>query len=206
MKEFSIKRLSTAVFSIAMLLFLLTACDKDEPTTAKIYGTITIENHAIWADWVDSGEVQLTIFPAFSLDPLAGWGEIPDGFYGPGVPGGTFPLGAPFNSQNPIVVDYVQGHNLIEYEIELDPGTYSALAIGFRKDDVTDANKRTAPLGVHWNNPTETSHGVIVKVDVGGGTIVKVFDENPPVALDLKAGDNQEINFKADFSIVNTWY
>ncbi|MBK9103745.1 MAG: hypothetical protein IPL92_04070 [Saprospiraceae bacterium] len=36
-------------------------------------------------------------------------------------------------------------------KLEVDPGTYSALAIGFRHNGDSDPSKKTATLGVHWN-------------------------------------------------------
>ena len=195
---------------VALLLVtgLTQGCKDDttEVTTAKIFGTITIDNVDVWDTWRDSGEVQLTLFPEFSLDPPAGWGPVPDGFFGPGVPGGTFALGAPFNSQNPIVLEYSAGANQFDYEITLDPMTFSALALGFRHDFVTDPSKRTATLGVHWGNPNAVSHGVVLKVDVGGGQIMTIFDEPAPDTFTVKAGDELELNFRADFAFVEQWF
>ena len=201
--------MNVKLFIIALCsccLFTLVSCDDDEPTTAKIYGTVDIENAVLWPLWADSGEVQVTVFPEFSLDPLAGWGEVPDGHFGPGSIGGIYPVGAPFNSQNPLVLNYVPGQTTYSYELEVDPGTYSALACGFYKYNVSDANRRTAPIGVHFNKPNEVSHGVLIKIDVGGGIIVPVLDETPPTTVTVVAGDELELNFKADFSLVNSWY
>jgi hypothetical protein len=50
------------------------------------------------------------------------------------------------------------------------------------------------------------SHGIVLKVDVGGGTIVTVFDFPAPQAITLAAGDNVEINLKADFAFVEDWF
>jgi len=187
-------------------IMLLSSCKDDDPTTAKIHGTIEFENSIIWPLWIDSGEVQVTIFPEFSLDPSAGWGEIPDNHYFPGSVGGFFPVGAPYNSQDPFVLTYNPLSTSYDYELEVEPGIYSVLAVGFRKDDVSDPNRRTAPMGVHWNNPDTKSYGIVLKVDVGGGNIVTIFDDPAPETLDLKAGDDLTINFKADFSIVPAWY
>ena len=137
------------VVSALFIGFSLTSCDKnDEPDTTKIFGTITIENADTWATWADSGKVEVTVFPEFSLDPLAGWGAVPDDFFGPGVPGGTYAVGAPYNSQNPIILDYVAGQTEYEYEIELEPGTYSALALGFRHDYITDPTLKSATTNI----------------------------------------------------------
>ena len=184
----------------------LTSCKDDEPKTTKVYGTITLENADQWAAWQDQGEMQVTVFPAFSLDPLAGWGEIPAGTLGPTHPGGNFAIGAPYNSQNPLILEYKAGQSAYEYEIELDPGTYSALALGFRKDDVVNPSCKTATLGVYHGKENEVSYGVVIKVDVGGGNIVNALDYPAPTTFTIKAEEQKEINFKADFSFVNVWY
>lgn len=191
--------------AIAALLFF-SACTKDEPATTRVYGTVTIDNIETWATYRDSGEVQLTLFPKFSLDPLAGWGEVPDGFFGPNIPGGTFAVGAPYNSQNPIILEYQAGKTEYEYELELEPGTYSALALGFRHNFVNDPSRKTATLGVHWNNPDQVSHGVVIRVNVGGGIIVPVINYPAPSTFEISEGEEKEINFKADFDFVKTWY
>ncbi|MCB0686997.1 MAG: hypothetical protein KDC53_10740 [Saprospiraceae bacterium] len=193
--------LTTAVF--------ISSCDKDDdepaPTTAKIRGKITLANTDIWAQYQDSGEVQLTIFPEFSLNPPAGWGDVPDGAFGPGVPGGRFAVGAPSNAQNPFVIDYQAGFNVIEYEMEVDPGTYSALALGFRHDLITDPSLKTATLGVYWDNPSQVSYGIVIKVNAGGN-IITVFDEPAPTSITVEAGDDITVDFKADFAIIPLWY
>ncbi|TAK30260.1 MAG: hypothetical protein EPO28_18855 [Saprospiraceae bacterium] len=199
------------IFFLAMALLavsslFLSSCKGDEPKTTKVYGTITLENADKWATWQDSGVVEVTIFPAFSLDPPAGWGAIPDNFFGPGVPGGTFALGAPYNSQNPVVLTYKAGQTKYDYEIEVEPGTYSALAIGFRNNSVTDPSLKTATLGCYWDNETTVSHGIVIKADVGGGNIVTFFDYPAPATIEVKANEQKELNFKADFAFVEQWY
>lgn len=194
-----------AILAIAATM-ILGACKKDEPAQTRIHGTITIENADTWATWQDSGEVQLTIFPKFSLDPLAGWGEVPDNFFGPNVLGGTFAVGAPYNSQNPIVLEYKPGQTTYHYELEVEPGTYSALALGFRHNLVTDPSRKTATLGVHWGSADVVSHGVVIRVRVGGGMVIPVFNFPAPTTFDIAEGEDKEINFKADFDFVNTWY
>lgn len=204
-------------FSLKIMLLLLapvvmmTSCKDDEPTpdTATIHGTITIDNAPLWATWQDSGEVQLTIFPAFvdAAPPAgAGWGAISPNILYPGFPGGTFALGAPYNSQNPLVLTYVPGQTEYHYELEVDPGTYSALALGFRHDGVSDPSLKTATLGVHWNTPATVSHGIVIKADIGGGQIITIFDYPAPSTITVAKGDNVEINFKADFAFVTQWY
>lgn len=195
--------------AILLLTSVFVACKDDDdpkPTTAKIKGVITIENTDVWATWKDSGEVQLTIFPAFSLNPPAGWGVVPDNLFGPGSLGGTFAIGAPYNSQNPLIAEYEAGVTQYGYELTVDPGTYSALALGFRHDGVNDPTRKTATLGVHHGSENTVSHGVVIKVDMGGGNIVTVFNFPAPTPITVEAGDEVEINFKADFAFVEDWY
>ena len=196
-------------FSLKLILLALVAtivmpgCKDDEPTpdTAKIHGTITFENADLWSTWKDSGDVEVTIFPEFvlALPPQgAGRGTVPNDFFGPGVPGGTFPLGAPSNASNPFILTYVPGQTQYQYELEVDPGTYSALAVGLRHDRITDPTLKTATLGVHWNHPDSVSHGI-------------VFNFTPlnypaPSTITVAKGDNVEINFKADFAFVEVWF
>ncbi len=194
--------LSIALFAV---LISLGACKKEEDKTTKVYGAITIDNPDTWATWKDSGEVQLTLFPKFSLDPLAGWGEVPDNFFGPNVLGGTYAVGAPYNSQNPLILTYVPGKTRYEYEIEVEPGTYSALALGFRHNKVNDPSRKTATLGVHWGNADQTSHGIVIRIRAGGN-IIPVFNFPAPLTFDVAEGEQKEFNFKADFDFVNQWY
>lgn len=200
---------SLLILASLIILVVINSCNKDNdgppPTTAIIKGNITLLNTDTWAEYQDSGEVQLTIFPEFSLNPPAGWGPVPDGTFGPGVPGGTFPIGAPSNAQNPFVISYQAGDNVVPYELEIDPGTYSALALGFRHNVVVDPNLRTATLGVHWGMPSTVSHGVVIKV-AAGPNIVTVFDEPAPTTFSVEAGDELTIDFTADFGIIPLWY
>ena len=190
-------------------LFILASCKDDEPapTTATFKGVITFENQDLWETWQDSGEVQVTIFPPFSLDPLAGWGEIPDETFGPNVPGGTFAAGPPVNAQNPLVLEYEDGRTQYEFEFTLSdmsgPVEFSALAVGFRHDFIPDATLRTATLGVYWNNEDEVSHGIVIKPAIGAPPI---FDYPAPETFVLRPGDNLELNFIADFGFVEEWY
>jgi len=192
-----------------MLAFVVitTSCNNDdEPDITAIQGTITLDNADSWNSWIDSGEVQVTLFPAFSLNPPAGWGQVPDGFFGPNVPGGMFALGAPYNAQNPVVLEYVPGQSTYSYEIEVEPGTYSALAVGFRHNFVNDASLRTATLGVHWENENQVSHGVEIKIDIGGGNVISIFDYPAPAEITVASGEQKVINFRADFNFVFQWY
>jgi hypothetical protein len=50
------------------------------------------------------------------------------------------------------------------------------------------------------------SHGVVIKVDVGGGNIVTIFNYPAPTPITVEAGDELEINFRADFAFVEQWY
>ncbi|MBK8563304.1 MAG: hypothetical protein IPN76_08140 [Saprospiraceae bacterium] len=202
--KISIFGLMTAMLAVSALF--LTGCKDDEaPKTTKVYGTITIDNADLWETWQDSGVVEVTIFPAFSLDPLAGWGEIPDGAFGPGSLGGTYAVGAPYNSQNPVILEYKAGQTEYDYEIEVEPGTYSALAIGFRHDGVTDPSLKTATLGCHWGNETTVSHGIVIKIQAGP-SVMTIFDEPAPSTITIKDKEELELNFKADFGFVEQWY
>ena len=195
------------IVTLAISSFFFTSCsDDDQPKTTKVYGTITFDNADKWQTWQDSGEVQVTIFPAFSLDPMAGWGEIPDNFFGPGVPGGTYAVGAPYNSQNPVILTYEAGKTSYEYEIELEPGTYSALAVGFRHNFVNDPTLKTATLGAHWGNENEVSHGVVIKIPLPDGSIFPLFDYPAPSTIEIAAGEEKELNFKCNFAFVEQWY
>jgi hypothetical protein len=104
------------------------------------------------------------------------------------------------------VLTYVPGQTEYHYELEVEPGTYSALAIGLRHHTIVDPSLRTATLGVHWGTPAEVSHGIVLKADVGGGQIITIFDEPAPVEITVQRGDEREINFKADFAFVEAWY
>lgn len=205
--KFMMNKLFTSLAALLVLAALsLSSCkDDDEPKTTKVYGTITFENANVWQTWADSGEVQVTIFPKFSLDPLAGWGEIPAGTLGPTHPGGTFAVGAPYNSQNPVILQYEAGKTQYNYEIEVEPGTYSALAVGFRHNFVNDPSLKTATLGAHWGNETQVSHGIVIKINAGG-SVIPIFNYPPPSTIEIKEGEQKEINFKADFAFVEQWY
>jgi len=186
------------------LIMNFSSCEKD-PLKTKIYGTITLENADVWEMWQDSGVLELTIFPEFSLDPLAGWGAVPDDFFSPGALGGTYAVGAPYNSQDPVVFNYEAGKTTFDYEIELEPGTYSALALGFVHSGIQDPNKKSATLGVDWGKPNEVSHGIVIRIQAGP-TVMTIFDYPAPTEIVVKEGDNLEINFTADFDFVNAWY
>ena len=184
----------------------LGACKDKAPDTTKVHGTITIDNADTWAAWVDSGAVELSVFPAFSLNPLAGWGAVPDGFFGPNVLGGTFAVGAPYNSQSPVVFTYSPGKKTFHYEIELEPGTYSALALGFRHKYISDPSLKSATLGVHWGTADQVSHGVVIRVPGPGGAAMTIFNFPAPQSFEIVEGEQKEINFKADFDFVKQWY
>ena len=200
--SFSFKLVLLALFPV----LLMNSCKDDtvQPDTATISGTVTIDNADLWATWKDSGVVELVIFPAFSLDPFpgSGWGDVPDEYYGPGVPGGRFALGAPANAQNPLVITYSPGTTGFSYTLEVDPGTYSALALGFRHNLITDPSRKTATLGVYWNNPNTVSHGIVIKPAVGAPPF---FNDPAPSVITVAKGDKLTLDFKADFGIVNVW-
>lgn len=201
-------------FSLKLILLALVATvvmpgckddDNPQPDTATIHGTITLQNASLWDTWKDSGDVELSLFPEFvAAAPPAGkgWGDVPRDLLFPGSLEGRFPLSAPTFTDT---VAYASGLTQIHYELIVTPGTYSALAIGFRNNSVSDPSLKTATLGVHWDHPTEVSHGLVLKVDVGGGNIVTVLNEPAPSIITLAKGDNVEINFTADFGFVLQW-
>lgn len=200
---------SLKIMLLALVPFVaMTGCDDDDPETATISGTITIENANVWETWKDSGEVQVVIFDDYSLDPFpgSGWGDVPDGYYGAGAPGGRFALGAPYNAQDIVVLTYVPGKTQYDYSIEVEPGSYSALAVGFRHNTITDPALRTATLGVHWNNPNTVSHGIVIRIPTGPGQFMTIIDEPAPSEITVVAGDELDIDFKADFAFVNVWF
>ena len=195
--------------TIALLagVLVLVGCDDDDmkPTTATLKGVVTFDGVELWETWQDSGELQLTIFPEFSLDPLAGWGTVPDNFFGPGVPGQTAPLGPP--AFDPIVIEYQNGSNQYAFEVEIqnvtEPITFSAVAIGFRHDRITDPTLRTATLGVWWDNEDEVSHGIEIRSSIGAPPF---FDYPAPLPITVEPGDEIELNFKSDWNFVEVWY
>ena len=196
------------ILALALTTFTLTSCDDDDdikPTTATIKGVITFDNVELWDTWQDSGEVQLSIFPEFSLDPLAGWGEVPDNFFGPGAPSQTSAVGPP--AFNPIVVDYQEGSDQYAFELEIqnieEPVTFSAIAIGIRHDFIQDPTRRSATLGVWWDNENEVSHGIVIRPAIGAPPI---FDYPAPESFTVEPGDEIELNLKADWGFVEDWY
>jgi hypothetical protein len=200
-------------FSLKLIMLALIAtiivpgCKDDDakPDTATIHGTITLQNAQLWDTWKDSGEVELSLFPEFVLAaPPAGkgWGFIPADFFGPGSLEGMYPISAPSFTDT---VAYASGQTQLHYELKVTPGTYSALALGFRNNSVSNPSLKTATLGVHWDHPTEVSHGLLLKIDVGGGQIMTIINDPAPTVLTLEKGDNVEINFTADFGFVEVW-
>jgi len=204
--SFSLKIMLLALAPMVMF----SSCDDDdpEPDTARIHGTITIDSTELWATYKDSGIVEITIFPEFinAAPPAgAGWGPISPNLLYPGFPGGTFALGAPYNSQNPIILTYVPGQTEYHYELEVDPGTYSALAVGFRHNLISDPSRKTATLGVHWNTPATTSSGIVYNVVLPGGQIFPAINDPAPSVITVEKGDDVELNFRADYAFVLVW-
>ena len=201
-------------FSLKLILLALVATvvmpgckddDDDKPNSATIYGEITLQNASLWDTWKDSGDVELSLFGEFvaAAPPNGkGWGYIPADLLYPGAPDGMFPLSAPSFTDT---VAYAAGETHIHYELEVTPGTYSALAIGFRNNSVSNPSTKTATLGVEWDHPTEVSHGILLKVGPPGGPCVTILDEPAPSVITLEKGDNVEINFTADFGFVEVW-
>lgn len=180
-------------FAIALVVsvFAFSSCNDDDPvtpTTAKITGVVTIDSIELWETWADSGEIQFTLFPEFSLDPPSGWGETPNG---------TLPIGAPSFF---FTFDVNSGSKEYGFEVSLTdmsgPVEFSAMAVGFRHVLIADPSKRTATLGVHWGNPEEVSHGL---------KILPFFNDPAPSVFTVNPGDELEINFKADLSFVQIW-
>lgn len=182
-----------------ILTILVTAgCDDDKPPSfAVIRGTITFDNVGEWATWQDSGQVDISIWPAYNLATPAsssGWGAYPADFYFPGSTAGVAPLGPP-------AFDTVLVRNgsatTYDYSFQVEPGTYSAVAVGFRHSGITDPATRTASLGVHWGMPDSVSHGIV---------LVPFFDYPSPSSVTVVAGDVVDLDFKADFGFVNLWF
>jgi hypothetical protein len=200
-------------FSLKLILLALVAtfvvpgCKDDDdakPDTATIHGTITLQNASLWDTWKDSGDVELSLFSEFVLAPPPdgkGWGYIPVDFFGTGSVDGRYPLSAPIYTDT---VTYASGITQIHYEIVVQPKTYSALAIGFRNNSVSDPSKKTATLGVAWDHPAEVSSGLLLKYKAGN-QVITIIDDPAPVVLTLAKGDNVEINFTADFGFVEVW-
>jgi len=168
------------IFLVVAIGVVLTSYDDNKtPSYAVIRGTVTFDNVNLWSIWQDSGDVEITIFPD------SAWAS---------TPGGTFPIAAP------VYVDTLIPNVALStypYELQVEPGTYSALAVGFRHNLVTDPSKRTATLGVYWGMPDSVSHGIIIL-----GT---PFNYPLPSSFTVQAGDELNIDFKADLAFVTVW-
>lgn len=162
---------------LGFLTVIVMGCD-DSPSTATITGTITFDNIGLWSTWQDSGEVQVTIFP--------------DGAW-TSTPAGTFPVAAPVYVLTLSLNDTTPTY---DYSFKIEPGTYSALSVGFRHDLVTDQTKRSATLGVHWGVTDSVSHGIVIS---------PFFDYPAPSSFSVEKGDELMIDFRADFAFVNVW-
>lgn len=176
----------TAAALMAVMIF---SCDNNKPDTATIHGTISFKNVSAWkasgtlsiAD-EDSGVVEVTIF-GDSIWTLSG--------------GVRAPINAPFNAQNPVILSRVAGDSTYEYSIEVDPGTYSALAVGFRTNRSYNSTKKSATLGVYWNQPDSVSSGLLIPM---------ALNDPAPSAITVAKGDDVTLDIKADFGFVNTWF
>jgi hypothetical protein len=71
------------------------------------------------------------------------------------------------------------------------------LAVGFRHDLIADPSLRTATLGVYWDNPNTVSHGI---------AIAPIFNYPAPAIITVEAGDELDLDFRADFAFVNVWF
>jgi hypothetical protein len=178
------------ILMIMVMSLVMFACtDSSTPDTATIHGTITFKNFSSWkasgthtiAD-VDSGVVEVTIF-GDSIWTLSN--------------GVRAPINAPFNSQNPFVINRIAGDSIYEYSIDVDPGTYSALAVGFRTNRSYSATKKTATLGVYWNHPDSVSSGLYIP---------SALNDPAPSPITVAKGDNVQLDFKANFGFVTTWF
>lgn len=180
--------LLSIVMGIALAAFAFIGCDDDKPNTATIHGTITFKNLYTWAQSgtvssADSGVVEVVIFG----DSV--WAASP---------GGTFAQGAPYNANDPVILTINPSDSTYEYSIEVEPGTYSALAVGYRtnRSYSSASGKKTATLGVHWDHPDSVSYGF---------TFTGVPGYPAPVPITVSKGDNVEINFRADYKFAATW-
>lgn len=182
--------LLSIVMGIALAVFAFTGCDDSKPNTATIHGTITFENLNTWTQSglvssADSGIVEVVIFPD------SGWAS---------GTGGTFARVAPFNANDPVILNIDSSISTYEYSIEVEPGTYSALAVGYRTNRAysSASGKKTATLGVHWEHPDSVSYGF-------------TFSPGPPgypapSPITVAKGDHVEINFKANYGFIGTWF
>lgn len=177
------------VMGTALAIFAFTGCDDSKPNTATIHGTITFKNLYTWTQSgtvssADSGEVQVVIFPD------SGWAS---------GTGGTFARVAPFNANDPVILTINPLDSTYEYSIEVEPGTYSALAVGYRtnRNYSSASGKKTATLGVHWDHPDSVSYGF---------TFTGVPGYPAPAPITVLKGDDVEINFRADYKFAATWF
>ena len=152
------------------------ACGGDDGGSSdlgSISGTITFENVA---SWPDSCEVQVVVFPENI------WQS-----YGP--------VGPPQNFNDPLVLTKSGSQTQYTYTVEgLPKGDYSSLAVGWRRPNPQNysGEKRTATIGVYWENPAVTSMGVTAQ-----GT---PLNDPPPTVISLRKGENLTgYDFKADF-------
>lgn len=170
---------TTSVVSLALLFSL--GCDGDDGVSsefASVSGTITFKNIAMWPD---SGEVQVTIFPAGAT----GWTAMG-------------PLGPPQNPNDPVVLTKNGTQNQYDFTIDgLPEGGYSALAVGWRRPNAQNypGNKRTASIGVFWSDPDSASSGLNIPMTP--------LQEPLPTAINLSKGEEKSgLNLTADFGYV----
>ena len=163
------------IFFAFILPFFL-GCGGDDGGSSdlgSISGTITFENIALWPD---TGEVQVVVFPVNVWQSFG-------------------PLGPPQNFNDPLVLTKNGSQTQYTYTVEgLPEGDYSSLAVGWRRPNSQNypGSKRTATIGVHWENSGTTSMGVTIP-----GTLL---NDPPPAVISLNKSENiTGLNFRADF-------
>lgn len=181
--------LLSILMGVALAAFAFTGCDDDKPNTATIHGTITFKNLNTWTQSgsvssADSGVVEVVIFPE------SGWAS---------GTGGTFARVAPVNANNPVIFEIDSTDSTYEYSIDVPPGTYSALAVGYRtnRSYSSASGKKTATLGVHWDHPDSVSYGF---------TFTGVPGYPAPSPITVSKGDDVTIDFKANYGFISTWF
>src|SRR3990172_9005606 len=145
-KNLTFHRIIVFILGLFVFSLFINACSEDDSASSdlgSVSGTITFDNVFLWPD---SGEVQVTIFPA---NVWQSFGAI----------------GPPQNANTPVIL--TKSGNQTQYQFTIDglpEGDYSSLAVGWRRPNVQNypAEKRTATLGVYWNDPDSVSLGLSI--------------------------------------------